>query len=50
MIDNLISNLKNKFGLIWSYILEDVNFLISIDFFGIFMIFYEFNSIYLELK
>ena len=37
MIDYLIFNPKNKFELIWSYILKDIKFLIFRDFFGIFL-------------
>ena len=33
MINNLISDPKNKFGLIWSYILKFMNFLIFWDFY-----------------
>ena len=49
MIDYLIYNSK-KIGLIWRYILKFVNFLIFRDFSRIFLIFYEFISIYFELK
>ena len=52
MIDNLFYDPKN-FELIWSYILKFMKFLIL----GIFwtfleknLFFYEFNSIYFELK
>ena len=31
MIDNLIYDPKNKFGLIWSYILKVMNFIILRD-------------------
>ena len=44
MIDNLI------FGIIWSCILKVMNFLIFRDFSRNFLNFYEFNSIYSELK
>ena len=37
MIDNLIYDPKNKFGLIWSCILKVVNFLIFRDFSRIFL-------------
>ena len=37
----------NKFGLIWSYILKDMNFLIFRYFFWIFLNFLNLKSIYL---
>ena len=45
MIDYFISDKKDKFGLIWSYLLKVMNFLIFRDFLRIFLNFYEFNSI-----
>ena len=50
MIDCLIFYLKKKFGLILSYILKDINFLVFRDFFENFLIFYEFIWIYFLIK
>ena len=41
---------KDKFGLIWSYILKDMNFLIFRDFLRIFLFFNKFIWIYFKLK
>ena len=50
MIESLISDPMNKFGLISSQILKVMNFIIFRDFYRIFLSFYEFNSIYFELN
>ena len=50
VIDNLIFYPMNKFGLIYSYILKFMNFLIFRDFFRFFLNFSEFNLIYFELN
>ena len=50
MINNLISDQIKKCGLIWSYILKDMNFLFFRDFFGFFVNFSDFNSIDFELN
>ena len=50
MIDNLICDPKKKFLINLECILIFMNYLIFRDFLGIFMNFYEFNSIYFELN
>ena len=50
MIDNLISNLLKKFGLIRNCPLNVMNFLILGIFLENFLIFQEFIWIYFELK
>ena len=42
MIDNLIYDQMKKNGLLWSYTLNVMNFLIFRDFFGFFLNFDEF--------
>ena len=50
MIDNLISDPMKKIGLIWSYLLKDVNFLFFRDFSRFFFNFSEFKINLFDLK
>ena len=50
MIDNLICDPKKQISINLECILKFMNYLIFRDFLGIFINFYEFNSIYFELN
>ena len=50
MINNLISDLMKQIGLIWSYILKDMNVLIFKNFLRIFLNFSEFKIDLFNLK